>query len=396
MADTGKSPPPESSASPTSPEATPPKAADIPTSPKAPQPPRSPTSPTTAEQQPGSGQQSPPELSPEAGILPASHWQPLENVVNDADSAYSDAASSTASLTQSILEYRTLHGRTFHREIGNAEAWIPNDDRHQELMDMDHHMAELMLDGKLYLAPLDHDKLSKVLDVGTGTGMWAIDFADAHPNAEVLGTDVSPIQPTWIPPNVKFELDDANLNWTWGDNTFDFIHTRFLVGSIADWSKFYREAFRCCKPGGWFEHQEPSALIHSESLGVPPENSPLDQMAKVYWEGGRKFGRTFRIYEDEIQRKGMEEAGFTDIVIKEIKVPLGTWPRDEKQKQLGQFAHATITGDLEGYLLYMCSNVLGWTPVEVQVFCAHIRHQLRQPGLNPYVVRRIAYGRKPE
>ncbi|MBE3043607.1 hypothetical protein IMZ48_13770 [Candidatus Bathyarchaeota archaeon] len=29
------------------------------------------------------------------------------------------------------------------------------------------------------------------------------DFADAYPNCEVIGTDISPIQSTWIPPNLK-------------------------------------------------------------------------------------------------------------------------------------------------------------------------------------------------
>jgi hypothetical protein len=54
---------------------------------------------------------------------------------NDADSTYSENISTT-SLSSSILEYRTLHGRTFHREIGQAEAWEPNDERHAESMDL--------------------------------------------------------------------------------------------------------------------------------------------------------------------------------------------------------------------------------------------------------------------
>ena len=29
------------------------------------------------------------------------------------------------------------------------------------------------------------------------------DFADEFPNVEVTGTDISPIQPTWIPPNLR-------------------------------------------------------------------------------------------------------------------------------------------------------------------------------------------------
>jgi ubiquinone/menaquinone biosynthesis C-methylase UbiE len=35
-----------------------------------------------------------------------------------------------------------------------------------------HHMMYLALDNKLFLAPLDHPQ--KVLDVGTGTGIWAM------------------------------------------------------------------------------------------------------------------------------------------------------------------------------------------------------------------------------
>lgn len=45
----------------------------------------------------------------------------------------------------------------------------------------------LTLHEKLGLAPPnDQDfRVKRVLDVGTGTGLWAIDFADEHPDAEV-------------------------------------------------------------------------------------------------------------------------------------------------------------------------------------------------------------------
>jgi hypothetical protein len=60
----------------------------------------------------------------------------------------------------------------------------------------------------------------------------------------VIGTDLSPIQPLFVPPNVKFELDDAQLEWTYPENDFDFIHIRCLYGSIADWTKLYGQVFR--------------------------------------------------------------------------------------------------------------------------------------------------------
>jgi ubiquinone/menaquinone biosynthesis C-methylase UbiE len=45
----------------------------------------------------------------------------------------------------------------------------------------------------LYLAPVENPK--QVLDVATGTGIWAVEFGMEHPGAEVLGIDLSPIQP---------------------------------------------------------------------------------------------------------------------------------------------------------------------------------------------------------
>jgi len=51
---------------------------------------------------------------------------------------------------------------------------------------MQHHMFSLTLDGSLYIAPIpEEQKLHRVLDLGTGTGIWAIDFADEHPESQV-------------------------------------------------------------------------------------------------------------------------------------------------------------------------------------------------------------------
>ena len=57
-------------------------------------------------------------------------------------------------------------------------------------------MIRICMGNKLYYAPLS-DKLKKVLDVGTGTGIWAIEFGDEFPSAEIIGTDLSAIQPSW-------------------------------------------------------------------------------------------------------------------------------------------------------------------------------------------------------
>lgn len=43
-------------------------------------------------------------------------------------------------------------------------------------MDLAHHIYQLITGGKLYLAPIESPR--RVLDLGTGTGIWAIDFAE--------------------------------------------------------------------------------------------------------------------------------------------------------------------------------------------------------------------------
>lgn len=67
---------------------------------------------------------------------------------------------------------------------------MPNDEHEQDRLDMQHLIYRLALDSKLFLAPIPQEKLLDVLDVGCGTGMWAIDVADENPLAQVLGIDL--------------------------------------------------------------------------------------------------------------------------------------------------------------------------------------------------------------
>ena len=68
-----------------------------------------------------------------------------------------------------------------------------------------------MLDGELFRAPISNAP-GRVLDVGTGTGIWAMDFADEYPSAVVIGIDLSPIQPSWVPTNCKFLVVSCPLS----------------------------------------------------------------------------------------------------------------------------------------------------------------------------------------
>lgn len=140
-----------------------------------------------------------------------------------------------------------------------------------------------------------------------------MDFADENPQASVTGTDLSPTQPSWVPPNLKFEIDDCAKPWSFPPSSFDFIHIRFLFGAIADWTALFKEAYRCCKPGGWIQSSEAEVLMCSDDGTVAEGSAMKEQWNQIWEEAGKKLGKSFLVIQEDLQRKGMEKAGFTDI-----------------------------------------------------------------------------------
>lgn len=168
-----------------------------------------------------------------------------------------------------------------------------------------------MLGGRLYRAPIGVG-VQRVLDYGTGTGIWAIDFADEHPSANVIGTDLSPIQPEWTPPNCKFYVDDVESDWVFPpDEAFDFIHGRSMCGSISDFDALYRKCYKYLKPGGWVELQEFEAWIWQID---DPESKMIPNITK--WlghidEASAKIGKRFNVATE--QRQKLIDAGFINV-----------------------------------------------------------------------------------
>jgi hypothetical protein len=91
------------------------------------------------------------------------------------------------------------------------------------------------------------------------------------------------------------------------------------VGSIDDWDTFLKSAYDSLKPGGWVQSFEPSPQWESDDDSIP-EDTALKQWGRFFVEGGRKFGRSFTVVDDGLQRKSMESAGFVDIDEYNIKV----------------------------------------------------------------------------
>lgn len=316
-----------------------------------------------------------------------------EAIADDQDSSLGhDAESSTQSITSSILDYRRENGRTYHGYKDGKYAF-PNDETENDRLDLQHTLFLRTFDDKLGLAPPNHSgsEVQRVLDIGTGTGIWAMDYADEHPEAEVIGIDLSPVQPNFVPPNVQFLIDDMEEDWPYSD-PFNYIHSRMMNSSVSSWPALSRKIFENLAPGGYAELQEIGVFVSSDD-GTLKEDSYLAQWARHLDEAATKLGR---IYLPPGKLKEiLTGAGFVDVVETRFKWPSNAWPKDKKLKELGLWNNENFHSVLEAGSLAPFTRALGWTTEEVITFLASVRKELNDPEIHAYWPIYAVYGRKP-
>jgi SAM-dependent methyltransferase len=230
-----------------------------------------------------------------------------------------------------------------------------------------------------------------VLDIGTGTGIWAVEFADEHPHAEVFGIDIAAIQPSFVPPNCTFEIDDAEQEWTW-TKPFDYIFVRLMSGSIADWNKFVRQCFDNLEPGGWLEVIDPAFPAKSDD-GTLKSNSPLHKWDELTVKGAEALGRPFS--EAVNHEKRLKDQGFINVTRKAFKWPTNTWPKDPKYKEIGLWTLANIERNLESISSFLLRQGLNMTQEEIVVFISQVRAEMRNTKVHAYWEVFVVTGQKP-
>ncbi|CUS10320.1 unnamed protein product [Tuber aestivum] len=292
--------------------------------------------------------------------------------------------SGCVSITSSVVDYQYEHGRRYH-SYSQGNYPMPNDETEQDRLDMHHQIFLKMLDGKLFLAPLDRNPPKRILDIGTGTGIWALDMAEPYhtrhfPHAHVIGTDLSPIQPTMVLPNCRFEVDDAELGWTWPPNHFDFIHSRLLGQSIKNWERFLEQIFHHLKPGGYIELIEHLMDVRSDDGSYPPGcalrvymhnlNLSLEQMGVP--------NIATRLKEFVIK------AGFVEVREEVRNMPWGPWPKDPRMKEIGYWALLNSDTSFEAYGLALFTRVLGMTGEEARELCTRAQRDLKNKHIHVY------------
>jgi SAM-dependent methyltransferase len=297
---------------------------------------------------------------------------------DDRDSAIGDESddSDTCSLDDSATTYTHENGRRYHAYCDGAYLY-PNDELEQDRLNLQHAMFTELLGGKLHLAPICSSQ--HVLDVGTGTGIWAIDFADKHPESTVLGIDLSPIQQLWVPPNCAFEVDNFEYPWLF-KHRFDFIHARMLGTSITCLDAFIQQVWESLAPGGRFEIQD--LLLPKSDDGTIPEASSYRAWIDDYHEGLKKAGRNPRIAEE--YKQSLLSKGFVDVEEVRFKLPQNTWPQDEKLKRLGWYNYLNTYSGLAGWSLRLFTKYLRQPKSDVEKQLRRVKEDIGDTRMHAY------------
>ena len=120
---------------------------------------------------------------------------------------------------------------------------------------------------------------------------------------------------------------------------------------------------RSLKPGGYIDISEYEAELFSDD-GTLSKSSSLSRFYVLLNEAASKIGQEFRIAANLDPL--LQDAGFVGIHHKPIKMPLGTWPVEKKQKEIGAYFMLCTEDGFDAFGMAFFTRVLEMPLEEVE------------------------------
>ena len=194
---------------------------------------------------------------------------------------------------------------------------LPKDEEETSRLNFQHHALHLTL-GNHYLAPLP-PALRTIVDVGTGTGIWAGEIARLFPESLVVGLDVdaAPFGKA-APDNCLLRTGNILKGLPLPDAFANFTHQRLLVLAIPDslWPEVVRELVRVTRFGGWLELVETDARVQA---GGPMTERVFGWIEAVRQARGL-LGKPVEHLGVLLQQQGLQE-----VESQQIPLKIGLW-----------------------------------------------------------------------
>ncbi|KAL7621888.1 hypothetical protein AAE478_007388 [Parahypoxylon ruwenzoriense] len=252
------------------------------------------------------------------------------------------------------------------------DYFLPHDKQEQERNNLQHEISVEVHDGDLHLCPVVKPK--RVLDVGTGTGVWAIEFAKRNPDSDVLGIDLNPVPPPpFAAPNCHYQIADVDEEWRF-NHPFNFIHVRSL-GEPVDKRRLFKSIYDNLAPGGWVEFQE--WILHAQSPDRSLEGTAFQKWNKLMAEGRSLF------YVLDYKNL-LEQAGFQNVVELKYAVPTNTWPPGRQSQKIGSLQRTNTLQVIDVYSLGVFTQGLGWSKEELDKLLVEVRKDIENTRIHSY------------
>lgn len=211
------------------------------------------------------------------------------------------------------------------------------------------------------------------------------------PSAKVIGVDLSPIQPVWLPPNVEFIVDDVEEEWA-DDSNYDFIHARVVLCSLRDPPKVIETAYSNLKPGGWIEFFEFTAQIGCDDGTLAPDN-PLLKFYVVFRSVFQQLYGFDLTYVEKLPQQ-LEQTGFVNIQRKVYHLPIGDWPKDKHLRTIGVYLREVVDEMLSAVAAKPFVEA-GMETAEIHDLLSAVRKVLANKRVHAYIGAHVVWAQKP-
>ncbi|WPH04022.1 Hypothetical protein R9X50_00690600 [Acrodontium crateriforme] len=275
----------------------------------------------------------------------------------------------------------------------NTTYILPRDAPEEERLNFQHALLTKTFGG-LYRAPLDPSHVRRVLDIGCGTGNWAIDYAKQNPNAQVIGFDVTG-SPEWntAPPNctlIEANGEDDSAWVSFGDK-FDYIHARLIVVSIRNWPSLFEKISNHLTSGGWCEIQDLQFPTHCLN-GSTSAESKVVAWGHLMSSGMRKFGLDPNAINHFPQQ--MQHVGLVNAKTDEFKMMSGPWADTEHDRELGQMGNKNFHMGFRGFTTTVMKGAHGFSDEQVEDQVRGVLEEIDTLKFRTYVPLKVVYAQK--
>ncbi|KAL7422793.1 hypothetical protein Q5752_002089 [Cryptotrichosporon argae] len=180
----------------------------------------------------------------------------------------------------------------------------------------------------------------RILDVGCGTGQWALEVAQAYPTCQIVGVDLVDTPLATPPLNCHFRIHDIIRGLPCEDDSIDVVRTAGVLLGIHDYPALLTECARVLRPGGYLLLREIEYAAAFLDGADPGERAPAVATAtfrNALVERGLNHWGGYGLDDLAAGVRGIDI-----VAAQRHSVPLGMWSTDPTLRRHGAMSRQIL------------------------------------------------------